>query len=185
MRPKYSYDDVSVGQRFNRWVVIEPKYLKQGAGYRSSTFTCQCDCGTVREVRGYHLIRGLTRGCSSCATKGVQAEKRAWFDAEKNNPCVDCGRRFPYYCMEFDHVPERGEKFFEVNLGTIMKKWTLEQLKAERAKCDLVCANCHNHRTWERDNGIPHIPMIVKFLPMSDDMRDVLEQHGLVHYGGL
>jgi len=27
----------------------------------------------------------------------------------KNKPCADCGKTFPYFIMQFDHV--RGEKF--------------------------------------------------------------------------
>jgi hypothetical protein len=28
--------------------------------------------------------------------------------------------------------------------------FSIETLKAEIAKCDLVCANCHRLRTWKR-----------------------------------
>src|ERR1700677_4478507 len=35
----------------------------------------------------------------------------------KSVPCVDCGGKFPPVCMHFDHVPERGEKIFNVGNG--------------------------------------------------------------------
>jgi hypothetical protein len=45
-------------------------------------------------------------------------KKRDWLDSLKVEPCADCGRSFPPYVMQFDHV-----------------------------RCDLVCANCHAIRT--------------------------------------
>lgn len=63
----------------------------------------------------------------------------------KNKPCVDCGERYPYYVMEFDHV--RGTKLGNITFSVCN---TANRLKAEIAKCDLVCANCHKVRTHER-----------------------------------
>lgn len=60
--------------------------------------------------------------------------------------CVDCGEKYPYFTLDFDHV--RGDK-----LGTIAymtRGSTLEEVKAEVAKCDIVCSNCHRFRTWNR-----------------------------------
>ncbi len=76
--------------------------------------------------------------------------KRAWLMSEKNQPCIDCGLIWPSYVMQFDHVPERGPKLFMVNAATVKQKHTLAELKAERAKCDLVCSNCHVIRTNNR-----------------------------------
>lgn len=60
------------------------------------------------------------------------------------NPCMDCNRKFPAVCMDFDHRP--GEvKRFTVSAGT-SKAWPA--LIAEVQKCDLVCSNCHRLRTW-------------------------------------
>jgi len=63
-------------------------------------------------------------------------------------PCADCERSFPHYVMEFDHVPERGPKLFSV--GNTSHWHNRERLVAEIAKCDVVCANCHRTRTWQR-----------------------------------
>jgi hypothetical protein len=58
-------------------------------------------------------------------------------------PCLDCGVSYPFYVMDFDHV--RGTKRKEVSSLS-----TLKSIKAEIEKCDLVCANCHRHRTFSR-----------------------------------
>lgn len=66
-------------------------------------------------------------------------------DDLKNAPCLDCGQHFPPVAMDFDHV--RGEKRFFVSR---MWRYSWENVLAEVAKCDLVCANCHRMRTQTR-----------------------------------
>jgi len=65
--------------------------------------------------------------------------------ALKDVPCMDCGGRFPPECMDFDHV--RGEKEFAVGTATLRSR---EDVDAEIAKCDVICANCHRTRTKKR-----------------------------------
>ena len=78
-----------------------------------------------------------------------QHEIDAWLKEQKQKPCIDCGGTFPTYCMDFDHVPERGEKLIEVSqMARRKSSWAL--IHAEIAKCDLVCANCHRVRTHDR-----------------------------------
>jgi hypothetical protein len=48
--------------------------------------------------------------------------------------------------MQWDHVPERGPKLFNLSRAD----YGMEKVLAEIAKCDLVCANCHAIRTWNR-----------------------------------
>ena len=71
-----------------------------------------------------------------------------WFLDLKDLPCTDCGARYPHYVMEWDHLPERGDKTEIIQLvkSGAPKECTL----AELAKCELVCANCHKERTYRR-----------------------------------
>lgn len=81
---------------------------------------------------------------------------------------MDCGGRFPPQAMDFDHR-EPSEKRFAISAGVVPvapMKWapgrkgrpkkqqrrvaTWAELKAEVAKCDLVCSNCHRVRTTKR-----------------------------------
>jgi len=66
----------------------------------------------------------------------------------KNKPCTDCGGTFPLECMDFDHIPERGEK--EFNICWSYARQDIENLKLEIDKCEVVCANCHRIRTKQR-----------------------------------
>jgi len=77
--------------------------------------------------------------------RAVFAKKAARLAQAKSHPCTDCGRVYPSYVMDFDHV--RGEKIGEVG-QMIHRRW--EIIEAEIAKCDLVCSNCHRMRTHER-----------------------------------
>lgn len=65
----------------------------------------------------------------------------------KARPCKDCYGVFDPVCMDFDHVPERGTKIFEVSKGSDR---SLRAVATEIAKCDVVCANCHRLRTKAR-----------------------------------
>lgn len=72
---------------------------------------------------------------------------RSRLQSVKNKPCLDCGRSFPHYVMDFDHV--RGEKKYNIShLASSTKSW--ETIQIEIDKCDLICANCHRIRTWSR-----------------------------------
>jgi hypothetical protein len=61
--------------------------------------------------------------------------------------CADCSMQWPYYVLQFDHRPEV-TKVADVNW--IVRHGNMDMLRSEIVKCDLVCANCHATRTWER-----------------------------------
>lgn len=71
-------------------------------------------------------------------------------EIKEKNPCTDCNIFFPYYVMQFDHINDNKIKTvaYFTNYGTVDQ--TLEEIE----KCELVCANCHAKRTWERINGL-------------------------------
>lgn len=80
--------------------------------------------------------------------------QRAWdmINAAKSAPCEDCGVAYPACVMDFDHV--RGQKFFCVS--SLLRRrgpWWRERyelIRDELAKCELVCANCHRFRHYQR-----------------------------------
>lgn len=72
---------------------------------------------------------------------------RDWLRRLKSTtPCRGCGQVYPYYVMQFDHRPDE-TKSFELSRSHKMPRAAVE---AEVAKCDIVCANCHAARTFER-----------------------------------
>lgn len=60
--------------------------------------------------------------------------------------CKDCNGRFHHSAMQFDHV--RGTK--SADISRMRQRASMRALKTEIRKCELVCANCHLYRTWER-----------------------------------
>jgi hypothetical protein len=72
------------------------------------------------------------------------AEARAHVEPYlRSHPCIDCGET-DVRVLQFDHC--RGQKKAEVS-RLIREGYSLEVIKAEMAKCDVVCANCHIRRT--------------------------------------
>lgn len=61
--------------------------------------------------------------------------------------CSDCGYRKHHAALEYDHVPEKGQKLH--NIGD-MARYSRKKLKEEIAKCDILCGNCHNIRSFKR-----------------------------------
>jgi len=76
----------------------------------------------------------------------LRRRRKEWFIEQKNKPCIDCKQKFPPYCMDFDHLPGF-EKKFDLCFNHLR---TLEVVKEEIAKCDVVCAICHRIRTFNR-----------------------------------
>lgn len=76
---------------------------------------------------------------------GKKRSNRALIRSLKDRPCRDCHKRFHPVCMDFDHRDPADK----VRGVTAMVGQSEEAIRAEAAKCDVVCANCHRIRTAE------------------------------------
>jgi len=65
------------------------------------------------------------------------------------NPCVDCGENNPLV-LTFDHV--RGDKKLGIS-EMVGRGWSIETIKAEVKKCDVLCFNCHMRRERIKRGG--------------------------------
>lgn len=71
---------------------------------------------------------------------------RNWVnDIKTNTPCTDCGVMYPYYVMDFDHLDNK-----KILVSKVINSGSWVQTKAEIAKCEVVCSNCHRIRTFNR-----------------------------------
>lgn len=78
--------------------------------------------------------------------KSRQKIKRFVFNFLQKQKCLDCGEN-DINVLEFDHV--RGKKRY--NISQIHKSTSsLETVKTEIKKCDVVCSNCHRKRTAKK-----------------------------------
>jgi hypothetical protein len=85
--------------------------------------------------------------CDPTVRANTRAKAVEWYQQYKmDKGCVDCGYRAHPAALVFDH--RTGVKVKEVSrLGT------LPSIKAEVAKCEVRCANCHAIRHYlERTN---------------------------------
>lgn len=63
---------------------------------------------------------------------------------KQNAGCTDCGEKYPYFVLHFDHL--RDKKF---NISMMMNR-SLDEIKNEISKCEVVCGNCHAYRSHAR-----------------------------------
>ena len=65
------------------------------------------------------------------------------------HPCVDCGET-DIVVLEFDHLGK--DKKLDDVAHMIPRGYSLDKIKKEIAKCEVVCCNCHRRRTYTRAN---------------------------------
>lgn len=104
------------------------------------------DCKAAYQRQWYE--RNKARHIANVAEirRALREAHKQIIEGVKARPCADCGRTFPPYVMDFDHV--RGSKCGEI--GRIKNHVTTRALLEEIAKCEVVCANCHRVRTHRR-----------------------------------
>lgn len=108
--------------------------------------------GSQHEVDGLsHYARNKEKYLAK--TKAQRAAGRAYVAKVKAHAkCVDCGIN-DWRVLDFDHLPEF-EKGADVsklaNSGA-----SIATIKAEMDKCEIVCANCHRIRSWQRKQALP------------------------------
>lgn len=69
-------------------------------------------------------------------------------DFKLKSGCVDCGYKEHHAALEFDHVKPRKRGTVSQQLGK-----SLKVIKEEIENCEVVCANCHQIRTWARNGN--------------------------------
>lgn len=62
-----------------------------------------------------------------------------------HSTCADCGLDYPPHILDFDHLRDKVS-----DISKMKRSHSLEDVQAEIEKCEVVCSNCHRHRTWLR-----------------------------------
>src|SRR5437773_1609137 len=120
-------------------------------------------CGETKSQFEFHRASlradGLQPYCKSCRAEidhkryersrgrsvprrrlGSDRGRAAWLLSLKvGRPCTDCGRLYPRQVMQWDHLPGF-EKLGDVSAAFWGR--SRDDVLAEIAKCELVCANC-------------------------------------------
>jgi hypothetical protein len=65
---------------------------------------------------------------------------------KSSKSCADCKENYPYWILEFDHLGNKEFNISQHRIHTI----SLDRVKEEIQKCEVVCSNCHKNRTFNR-----------------------------------
>lgn len=115
-------------------------FHRRGAGHQWCCRQCrkEWDAAYWTRRREFRIERHRAR----------KAELRRWFrELKSSQACVDCGGRFHWAAMTYDHLPgtpKRGE------VSNLIARGYRTAIVKELASCELVCANCHAVRTHKR-----------------------------------
>ena len=112
----------------------------RGMSYREIQQKLGCSKGTI----AYHLGVGQ-KDRAQHRQRDRRSAIRKFLQEAKCKPCADCGESYPYWIMQFDHI--RGKSF---QLSSSANCRTIDEIKDEVSKCEVVCANCHHNRTFTR-----------------------------------
>lgn len=80
------------------------------------------------------------------------AEKKRIIDEGRAGGCIKCGEsRLP--CLDYHHRDGKADKLGDM---ARMRRYSVAKLRAEIAKCDVLCANCHRWHHHEKRQEIKH-----------------------------
>ena len=86
-----------------------------------------------------------------------EAAREFIYEHLRSHPCSDCEEKDPLL-LEFDHV---GAKRAHVSVLTA-DGFSIDHIKTEIARCEVVCVNCHRIRTALRGNSWRLDPMRIE-----------------------
>jgi hypothetical protein len=107
------------------------------------------DCNAERSRR-YHLEHKDEHlvAIQQRRQRNRRANQQRLYEYLRVRCCADCGQSDPVV-LEFDHV--RGVK--KRSIGFLVQNSSWRMIEDEIAKCDVVCANCHRRRTYQRQGS--------------------------------
>ena len=148
-------------------------------------------CGAVVEKGKSKKNRSYCQSCMSSYFKDYYGERKEHYlkitnenrrrrqsdwgkqlEKLKSKPCCDCGKTYPTFCMDFDHL-DRQTKVAAIPV-MIVGNASKERILAEIEKTEIVCANCHREREYQRYLQLGKTP--VHLSPRQRRNKDLIEQ---------
>ena len=131
-------------------------FYKRKTGKRAGEYYEKCkECMKARGREYYRKNRNRQLPLALARRHKAYQLKRVFINKVKDRPCADCGIKYPYYVMDFDHKSNK-DKIAEVAYMST-RNWSLEKIKKEIQKCEVVCANCHRIRTFKKRAAIAKV----------------------------
>lgn len=117
-----------------------PVKNKERGTRRSYCLPCCHEYGKEHYQRNRAAYLSRARSRNGTIRPGHRAFVREYLST---HPCVDCGID-DQIVLEFDHRDRRTKS---ADVGHLIHSGTRADLRAEIAKCDVRCGNCHRRRT--------------------------------------
>jgi len=127
--------------------------LKSRAELLAEAAKCDVVCANCHRIRTRRQHRVWLASRTESVAPRTRYLRERWryhadlLDQLRSVPCADCGGTFAQCAMDFDHR-DPASKVRPVT--RMISNASVERILAEAAKCDIVCANCHRLRTFER-----------------------------------
>ncbi len=127
----------------------EEEFYRRKSGLRSGQVYEICvSCMRSRGIKYYHLNHDRQLNLALLRKNRSYKLKRNFINSAKNKPCTDCGIKYPFYVMDFDHVG--GSTKINDIANMVSRNLSISKIQNEINKCQIVCANCHRIRTYKR-----------------------------------
>jgi hypothetical protein len=99
-------------------------------------------CRICKDTNKDHFSSGRFSECKKCRTRyqsGTSKRRKIELVKYKGGKCIKCGYNKCLASLDFHHRnPENKDPNWRR-----MRNWSLEKVKSEVDKCDLLCKNCH------------------------------------------
>ena len=87
--------------------------------------------------------------------RGYRKPKAKFVDSYKlEKGCIVCGYNKCARSLDCHHRNEK-EKKFTISIEILKGKYTLDEIKKELKKCDIMCKNCHGELHWNKERYFP------------------------------
>lgn len=110
----------------------------------------------IEEIAKCDLVCGNCHNIRTAGRKPARKKEPANWDyyiQSKQLPCMDCKISYSHTVVEFDH---RAPSTKVMQVSELVWRGTLDALKKEIAKCDILCRNCHRihtHKMFDCKDG--------------------------------
>lgn len=117
------------------------QFNRRGTGYQRKCRACSKRLSNDHYLANKDLYKRRVAKRKQTLSEAIDAIKA-------RTPCADCGNKFHPCAMDFDHL-DATQKIADVSRLRSMNV-NMKRILDEIAKCELVCANCHRIRTYNR-----------------------------------
>lgn len=112
------------------------------------TYSCWCKlCYSVHEKNTWKNSSSRRQSNYEKCCERRDRNRKFVFEYLVAHPCVKCGEKDPVV-LTFDHI-DPSKKEFSIAVAA-QKTMSLNKIKNEISKCNVLCANCHHRKTAEQ-----------------------------------